>query len=225
MKRSEINRLVEKSIHFFDRFQFKLPVWAYWRLEDWKRVKKDSIQEIMENMLGWDLTDYGGGDFTKKGLVLFTIRNGNIHKDKKPYAEKAMIVLESQEAPMHFHWNKMEDIINRGGGVLELELFNSDSSEKFSNEPFTVRIDGISKAVQPGDKVQLHPGESICLEPFVYHRFTAVPGKGPVFIGEVSAVNDDHTDNRFYEPQGRFPEIIEDTAPEYLLVNDYQKFL
>ena len=32
-------------------------------------------------------------------------------------------------------------------------------------------------------------------------------------LGEVSQCNDDNTDNRFYEPVGRFPAIEEDEAP------------
>ena len=42
-------------------------------------------------------------------------------------------------------------------------------------------------------------------------------------IGEVSAVNDDHNDNVFHEPQLRFPVIEEDEAPYRLLVSDYQR--
>ena len=61
---------------------------------------------------------YGSGDFYKRGLFLFTLRNGKYNIDKKPYAEKIMIVEEEQETPMHHHWSKMEDIINRGGGNL-----------------------------------------------------------------------------------------------------------
>jgi hypothetical protein len=45
-----------------------------------------------------------------------------------------------------------------------------------------------------------------------------------VLVGEVSKVNDDHTDNRFYEPVGRFPAIEEDEAPLHLLVNDYERY-
>jgi len=44
-------------------------------------------------------------------------------------------------------------------------------------------------------------------------------------VGEVSMVNDDHHDNFFYDEVGRFPEILEDVEPAYLLVNDYSKFL
>ena len=224
MKRSEINRLIRNSIDFFNQMNFKLPPWAFWKPEDWKG-KYETCSEIVDNMLGWDLTDFGSGDFHKCGLILFTIRNGNPLKDKKTYAEKAMIVEELQETPMHFHWNKMEDIINRGGGNLVIELYKSDPKEEFSQEAISLKTDGITRTVEPGGIVTLTPGESICLEQGVYHRFYGEKGKGKVFVGEVSAVNDDSNDNRFYTPVGRFPEIIEDEKPLHLLASDYRVHL
>jgi len=79
--------------------------------------------------------------------------------------------------------------------------------------------------VQPGGKVILTPGESICLEQGVFHRFYGEEGKGTVLVGEVSAVNDDSHDNCFYESVGRFPIIDEDEPPLHLLVSDYQNFV
>jgi hypothetical protein len=38
-------------------------------------------------------------------------------------------------------------------------------------------------------------------------------------------VNDDANDNRFLQPAGRFPEIIEDVDPYHLLVSDYGRLL
>jgi D-lyxose ketol-isomerase len=224
MKRSEINQLIKDSIAFFDVMNFKLPPWAYYKPEDWKE-KLATHTEIINNMLGWDLTDFGSGNFQKRGLILFTIRNGNLKTDKKPYAEKAMIVEEMQETPMHFHWSKMEDIINRGGGNLVIELYNSEGNHKFSDKPVTVKTDGVTRTIEAGVKVILTPGESICLEQGMFHRFYGQPGKGKVFVGEVSAVNDDANDNCFYEPVGRFPEIEEDEKPLHLLASDYKKYL
>jgi D-lyxose ketol-isomerase len=224
MKRSEINRLIRNSLDFFEQMNFKLPPWANWKPEDWKG-KYDSCQEIIDNVLGWDLTDFGGGEFHKRGLILFTIRNGNLQKDKKLYAEKIMIVEEEQETPMHFHWYKMEDIINRGGGNLVINLYQSDKNGKFSHENIDVKIDGINRKVAAGGSVTLHPGESICLNQGVYHSFYGEKGKGMVLVGEVSTVNDDRTDNKFYEPVGRFPEIIEDEAPIHLLATDYKNYI
>ncbi len=224
MKRSEINHLIADSIDFFDKMNFRLPPWAFWQAPEWKGKYK-TCSEIADNMLGWDLTDFGSGNFHTQGLILFTIRNGNPERDKKSYAEKAMIVEEMQETPLHFHWNKMEDIINRGGGNLVMELFHSDENGGLSTKSVNFKTDGILRSIAVGGKVILTPGESICLEQGIYHRFYGEPGKGKVFVGEVSAVNDDTADNRFYETVGRFPEIEEDTEPEFLLVSDYVKYL
>jgi D-lyxose ketol-isomerase len=224
MKRSEINQILKNAKAFMSEKQFVLPPWAHWSIADWKR-NKNNAQEVIENMLGWDITDFGSGDFYKRGLFLFTIRNGRFNVDKKPYAEKIMIVEENQETPMHFHWAKMEDIINRGGGNLVIELSNSDSENKFKTTPVNLRIDGVKHTIEAGGKVILTPGESICLEPGMYHRFYGEQGKGKVLVGEVSMVNDDTLDNCFYETIGRFPVIEEDEQPFHLLVSDYQKFV
>jgi D-lyxose ketol-isomerase len=177
-------------------------------------------------MLGWDITDFGSANFPRCGLTLFTIRNGNLARgDKKTYAEKIMIVREEQETPTHFHWSKMEDIINRGGGNLVLQLWASTPGEELSKDAFRVQVDGVTRQLNAGESVVLAPGESICLEQGLYHRFFGERGKGTVLVGEVSAVNDDNTDNRFLVPAGRFPAIEEDEAPLHLLVNDYARYL
>ena len=224
MKRSEINNLIQNSIDFFDKMNFKLPPWAYWTPKEWKE-KYETCNEIVDNMLGWDLTDFASGDFHKQGLILFTIRNGNQQKDKKIYAEKIMIVEENQETPMHFHWSKMEDIINRGGGNLVIDLYQSDANEDFSDKDLEVKVDGVKRIVKAGGQVILTPGESICLSQGMYHRFYGKEGKGKVLVGEVSAVNDDSSDNRFYVPAGRFPDIVEDEKPLHLLASDYKKYI
>jgi D-lyxose ketol-isomerase len=226
VKRSEINALIRDSIEFFDAMGFKLPPWAYWKPEDWQG-KPDTVEGIVNTMLGWDLTDFGSGDFENKGLILFTLRNGDFRdpENSKGYAEKIMVVREEQETPYHFHWYKMEDIINRGGGNLVIELYASDESETLSQEPVVVRVDGVKQTLDPGGKIILTPGESVCLEPYMYHRFYGQKGRGKVLVGEVSAVNDDTADNRFLEASGRFPRIEEDEKPLHLLVNDYRNWI
>jgi D-lyxose ketol-isomerase len=224
MKRSEINQIIKNAKAFMASKQFILPPWAYWSLEDWKS-NREKAQEVIDNMLGWDITDFGSSDFYRCGLFLFTLRNGKYQVDKKPYAEKIMIVEENQETPMHYHWSKMEDIINRGGGNLVIELYNSTKDDQLDTTPVTYKTDGIKGTVEAGGKVILSPGESICLEPGMYHRFYGEQGKGTVLVGEVSAVNDDANDNCFYEPVGRFPVVEEDEQPLHLLGADYQIFL
>ncbi len=220
MKRSEINKIILENIDFINKMNFKLPKFAYFTPEEWKE-KGSEYNEIRENMLGWDVTDYGHGDFEKIGLFLFTIRNGNINKLGKSYAEKLLISDEDQYSPMHFHHNKMEDIINRGGGNLIVEVFNATDDDQLADTDVTVYIDGHTETVPAGTKIRLTPGESITLPQRQYHAFWAEKGYGKVLIGEVSMVNDDNVDNRFYEPQGRFPTIEEDESPIYLLCNEY----
>ena len=224
MKRSEINQIIKEAKTFMAIKQFALPPWAYWSVDDWKKNKHDAL-EIVDNMLGWDITDFGSGDFYSRGLFLFTIRNGKFNVDKKPYAEKIMIVEEDQETPMHYHWSKMEDIINRGGGNLVIELYNSTTDNLFEPTDVQFKTDGVKRTVRAGGKVVLTPGESICLEQGMYHRFYGEKGKGKVLVGEVSMVNDDNSDNCFYEEIGRFPDIIEDEPPLHLLVGDYAIFI
>ena len=144
-----------------------------------------------------------------------------VEKYPKPYAEKLMIVQENQITPMHFHWNKMEDIINRGGGELVIRVYNSNEDGSFADTDVDIYMDGRHFTVKAGDTVRLKPGESISIQTGMYHSFWAEGAK--TLIGEVSKVNDDRVDNRFYEPTGRFPEIEEDEAPYRLLCNEYPK--
>jgi len=224
MKRSEINRHIEEAMLFFNKMNFKLPPWSDWTIPDWKR-EAGNCQEIFSHQLGWDLTDFGSGDYNSTGLPLFTLRNGHPDDGHKTYAEKIMIVGENQVTPMHFHWKKTEDIINRGGGNLCFDLYPSNDQDEPGTQPFSISMDGRSCNLNAGDKIVLHPGESITLQQGLYHRFYGEPGAGKVLVGEVSSVNDDQSDNRFAEEVGRFPEIEEDEEPAFLLVSDYKKYL
>jgi hypothetical protein len=225
MKRSEINAAIERAMDVCSQQNFHLPAWAHWKPAHWKRLGREA-DEVRENGLGWDVTDFGGGEFRKTGLTLITIRNGAAAKVRDPmakdYCEKAMLIEEDQVTPMHFHWSKMEDIINRAGGKLVIQLYHSDRNERLNKrKKVTVSIDGVEHTVEAGGKVTLKPGESITLAPYVYHSFWAKKGSGPVLAGEVSRVNDDARDNRFLEPLPRFPEIEEDVKPTVLLCTEY----
>lgn len=222
MKRSEVNRRILEAIAFFRQHQFLLPPFAYWTPADWAQ-KGHEADEIRRNALGWDLTDFGSGDIDRVGLLLFTIRNGNYNDpdNQKLYAEKIMIVGEGQITPMHFHWSKAEDIINRGGGNLQIKLYNATPDEQLAETPVQVSVDGVVRQVAPGGVITLYPGESITLTRRLYHEFWGEPGKGRVLVGEVSSVNDDASDNRFLVPAGRFPRIEEDAPPLHYLCTEY----
>lgn len=222
MKRSEINAIIKAFEARLNEYKFALPPFCHYTPEEWKS-KGHEYDEIRDNALGWDITDYGEGNFYRKGLSLITIRNGNVHNPKytKVYAEKIMMSYAGQVSPKHFHWNKMEDIINRGGGDVVFRFWNADEEGGLSDEDVTIHSDGVERVVKAGEEVILRPGESMTLYPYLYHEFSVAEGTGPVLIGEVSMCNDDNTDNRFYEELGRFPTIEEDEPPYRLLCNEY----
>ena len=224
MKRSQINHGIKRMEEIVAKFSFSLPPFCGWTPEEWQN-KGHEYDELRDNMLGWDVTDYGEGRFDELGFSLITIRNGNAENDKykKTYAEKLLMVEDGQYSPMHFHWTKMEDIINRGGGNILIRVYNSAPDGTFADTDVKVNVDGREYYVKPGTQVRLTPGESITIYPYLYHDFSVEEGSGAVLLGEVSMCNDDNTDNRFYEKLGRFPSIEEDEAPYRLLCNEYPK--
>lgn len=225
MKRSQINQAIKHLEALSAEHKFLLPPFCALTPKDWETLSNE-YDEIRENMLGWDVTDYGKGDFDKVGFTLITIRNGNLAlKEKYPkgYAEKLLMLKEGQYSPMHFHWNKMEDIINRGGGTVLIKVYNATKEDKFDTSDVRICKDGREFFVPAGSDVTLLPGESITVYPYLYHDFSIKPGTGDALLGEVSMVNDDENDNRFYESLARFSEIEEDEKPYRLLCNEYPK--
>lgn len=227
MRRSEVNRIIAEAEAFVARFGFVLPPFARWTPDEF-RARRREATAIIAARLGWDITDYGQGDFARTGLFLFTLRNGRLADLARGggmcYAEKLLISRRDQLAPMHTHRIKAEDIINRGGATLCVELFASAPDGSLDDAASgEVRCDGLARRFGAGEVIRLAPGESVTLMPGDWHAFWAEGGD--VLIGEVSTVNDDVTDNVFRDPVGRFAEIEEDAAPRHLLVSDYDRWL
>ncbi len=221
MKRSEINQILRESDAFIRSFGYLLPPFAYFTPE---RMLSEEVAEIRARGMGWDITDYGQGNFADMGLFLFTVRNGHLADLKQGrgmlYAEKIMISRKQQISPMHRHNLKAEDIINRGGGKLVLELFASDESGAIDRDAtVTVPVDGITRRFEAGGRLALEPGESVTLLPGVWHAFWGEDTD--VLVGEVSTVNDDQSDNVFAQDIPRFTKVQEDEKPLHLLVSDY----
>jgi D-lyxose ketol-isomerase len=174
-------------------------------------------------MLGWDVTDFGSGDFHNIGRTLFTLRNGSYRhmQYQKVYSEKLILLEEEQAAPIHYHAKKMEDIINRGGGNILVRLHQATAEGTKSTELFELVVDGCRRRISAGGIIRLPPGESICLPPGTIHQFWSEKGTGLTVSGEVSSVCDDLTDNCFLEEASRFPTIEEDELPLFLLCNEY----
>jgi len=227
MKRSRINEIMAAADEMIRSYGFVLPPFAYWSPDEF-RARREVARNVIEARCGWDITDYGAGDYDRMGLFLFTLRNGRLADLQRGggmcYAEKLLISRQDQLSPMHRHVIKAEDIINRGGATLVVELYGSDDRGGFAEDRGgTVWCDGIRRDFGPGDKLRLAPGESVTLMPGDWHAFWGEGGD--VLIGEVSTVNDDETDNVFREPIGRFANIDEDVRPTHLLVSDYRTWL
>lgn len=225
MERSQINEILEASDAFIRSFGYIMPPFAYWSPDE---MRAADHQTIVDRGMGWDITDYGQGKFDQMGLFLFTVRNGDAADLSRGtgmlYAEKIMISRKDQYSPMHRHNVKAEDIINRGGGRLVLELFAPLPDGGIDRDAdVVVPVDGILRTLPAGGKLSLSPGESVTLLPGVWHAFWGEDQD--VLIGEVSTVNDDRTDNVFEEQIGRFATVIEDEAPKHLLVSDYEAYL
>jgi len=223
VKRSTINEIIRNADSFIRSFGFVLPPFAYWSAE---QLAERQPPGIIDARLGWDITDYGKGRFDEFGLFLFTLRNGSAADLDRGrgmlYAEKLMISRKDQKSPMHRHVIKAEDIINRGGGQLVLELFMADANGDIDRQArVKVPTDGVMRELPAGGLLKLDPGESVTLMPGVWHAFWAE--KQDVLIGEVSTVNDDLTDNVFADPIERFSKVLEDEPPLHLLVSDYER--
>ena len=172
MKRSEINKILRETDEFITKQNFKLPLWAHSEPVEWA-LRGTEYDEIRANMLGWDVTDYGQGRFSEVGLTLFTIRNGSALDPRYPktYAEKLLILREGQVCPCHYHFSKTEDIINRGGGKLMMQLWRSGANGKLSEADFEVSSDGVAQKCRAGEILTLVPGQSVTLVPGLYHAF------------------------------------------------------
>ena len=227
MKRSEINAALKWAEKLAASQNITLPRFARYPADP-AGFAAPARAAIVKTLLGWDVTDFGSDDFAHVGAVLFTVRNGSVQDPSlgTPYAEKYIFLKDGdeQEIPLHYHITKTEDIINRAGGIFccQVAARGEDGKPDFTR-PVTLYRDGEVYEAAPGEVIEIDVGDSITLEPYVYHRFFAKPGCGDLVIGEVSKVNDDSSDNVFAVTRNYFRPIEEDEAPYRLLGCDYPK--
>ena len=225
LKRSQINASIEAAIATFQKHHCSLPPFAFWTPEEWQG-KNSECDEIRDCMLGWDVTDFGSGDFQNIGRTLFTLRNGCTRDARYPktYAEKVIFDPEGQRAPAHFHKSKREDIIHRGqSGAIIVQLCASTPDNKPSDESLLIQINGITQELKPYSRIRLTPGESLCIPPRTIHQFWGEEGGGLTCSGEVSSVCDDWNDNFFFGELTRFPTVEEDEPRRFYLCHEYPR--
>ena len=202
MKRSRVNAILAEAEEMFARHSVALPPFAHWSPQE--MAARAPGTRIAQARMGWDVTDYGQGEFDRLGLFLFTLRNGRLADLREgggmAYAEKLLISRRDQLSPMHTHVVKAEDIICRGvdapGARLAVQLHGSAPDGSFDPDAGGEALfDGVPRRFEAGEVVALAPGESVTLMPGDWHAFWGEGGD--VLIGEVSTVNDDETDNVF----------------------------
>lgn len=222
LTRSIINRNVMQAKQCFQRFGISLPPFAFWTVDDWATRGHDA-DEVRDCMLGWDVTDFGSGNFAEIGRVLFTLRNGTTRKPGYPkiYAEKLLWDPEIQRAPAHYHLSKMEDICCRAGGNILVQLTGLNPDGTPSDRPLNVKVDGIATKISAKGIVRLNPGMSVNIPARTIHQFWGEEGTGETVSSEVSSVCDDWSDNVFLEPAERFPVLVEDASKHHLLCHEY----
>ena len=76
MKRSEINAALREMEDFCQKLQYPLPPFCSFTPEAWRSLGPE-YDEVRDCGLGWDITDYGQGDFSRFGFSLITLRNGS----------------------------------------------------------------------------------------------------------------------------------------------------
>jgi D-lyxose ketol-isomerase len=220
-RRSEVNRLIDEATRIIRSQGFALPPFSAWSPREWQAAGAEWDQARLAR-LGWDVTDFGLGDFSRFGRVLFTLRNGTQGNSLKPYAEKIILGRHGQRAPAHYHLRKVEDIINRGGGEVVLRL----NPIRGSSHPASVYRDGREIRIESETLLRIQPGESVCLPPGTVHQFWGEETKaGEIpLIGEVSSFCDDVNDNVFLEEVVRFPRIVEDEPARFSLCHELPEF-
>ncbi|HEY5366178.1 MAG TPA: D-lyxose/D-mannose family sugar isomerase [Casimicrobiaceae bacterium] len=223
MKRSQINAAIANAHEALKAHGIRLPEYGYWPAARW-RTAGPEMRRVTRNALGWAVTDFGQGDFDNVGITMFDVRNGTpeFPDEGTPYAEKVFVLKPGQRLPFHFHWKKAEDIINRAGGTLMIQLYNARDDETMDEtSPGIVYCDGVAQPFVAGQIFEVPQGGSLTITPRLYHRFWAEESAGVLVGGEISTISVPRTDNRFGENARRFVPIDEDVEPTFLMNIDY----
>lgn len=217
MRRSDVNDIIRAADDFIRSFGVALPPFALWSPAE-MRARRAEIGGILTGRLGWDLTDYGSGQFGKTGQVGFALRN------TQDYAERVMIARHDQHTPLHIHATLARDLVNRGGATLAVKLHAADAKGgPCGVTDVAVALDGRMRWQPAGSVLHLAPGESVTLAAGLWRAFWGEGGD--VLLGEVAAGGDAAADRRFAEPTGSLVLAAEDEAPLHLLVTDYPVWL
>jgi len=233
VKRSEINATLLLARDFFEAYRFKLPKWAAWSPVNWD-YSGEEMQAIKDCQLGWDVTDFAQGNFSEQGMTSFMLRNGAPSLEPPPdhapqeakrhYSEKIMLVQLHQTLPLLALKHRTQDLINRGGGDLVVQVYLSTTEYELDEKKrVPLQVNGIAYNVKAGGIVRLVSGDGLTLQPATYYKYWAE--KASCIVGAISTTCDETNDYLFFDPNcQRFPSIEPDESPLHLLHYEYPDF-
>jgi len=219
MQRSRINAAIEEAIGQARRHGLPLPRFAV-ESNETLASKGEAFDEARACGLGWNVTDFGSGNFEKMGLVTLNLRSGNPSFPAyagKVYSEKLLFLGPQQRVPMHYHAARIEDVICCAGEKFYVAVYSRAANGEISDGATDVSIDGERRKVPCGDAINLKPGDSICLTPGLLHEFYT--GDEPVILRAIATVSDDAEDMLFVdgEDHERYPDIVDDVPADHLM--------
>ena len=147
MKRSQINKALKEMESVCEKYSCFLPPFCSFTPQKWLSLGHE-YDEVRDCMLGWDITDFGSGDFDRVGFSLITIRNGlraSPEKYPKVYAEKLLYLkdtlasrVNSLASARSISMLLCESEIERGAGRSARAQSVSSSANKMNQNRFII---------------------------------------------------------------------------------------
>ncbi len=207
--------MIKDAELLFELNGFRLPPFAYLMPSEWL-TKSASYSELRHNGLGWMCTDFGADH---GAVIRFILRRGDPEAEKyrKPYSEEIFMCRKGTSVPPHCHLSRMQDIVNRGGGVLTVRILGT----RKGMENVTLRKDGFTFTVHQYGLVKLCEGESLTIPAGCIHEICA--DGDDVAVSEISTFMCITSDDYFtVRKPARSLKLEEDEPPYRLLISDYK---
>ena len=90
MQRSEVNCLQREALRAFAEHRFALPPFATWNEAEW-RNNPEAACYCHAHQMGWDITDFGSGDFAPRARDLPRPERRQGFSTEKPYAKPPVV--------------------------------------------------------------------------------------------------------------------------------------
>lgn len=178
MRRSEIDTIIDEARATMRRHGVALPPFADWSPQDWQRHGA-ATRTMRDRLIGWNIAEFEKDAFARSGIALITTRMGDFEQlptgRGKLYGEKIFVIREGQSVPYHYHWVKTEDVFNRGGATLAIDLVAVDSQGRPTDAAIDLDRDGLPHHIVARGTIRLSPGEGD--QPRSRHR-PCLPGRG-----------------------------------------------